>query len=176
MLPAVVYLAGVLVTGIAMPPAVSVGVGDVGVSAGTMALTWPVSLPLLAGYGAMSGAESVLTPDEPGKRQLVGLNSKTGTAGRYVDCQSVAIPISEIAAQGGYSRVARDHARALVNGPADVVANWRGGAVAEDKGGEAPSVVADWVGNRADTARNEVAELRTCTLKPIPAQQKEAAK
>lgn len=175
--PISIYLLGVLLTGLiaghadTTTTAAASGVGaTTSMGAGAIALTWPVSVPVLA----MAGAANEFKPDVPAKRDLIGVNSDTPPASQDVACRTREIPVAQIeAATGGYQGVAggsmailQDVGGVLPQGAGLTFStvNWRGGATWQDAAGIEPRVVVDWVGNGVDGAGEEVAKMRTCTL------------
>lgn len=171
--PISIYLAGVILTTLAAPAAGLTGViagvtSHSGMSAGGLALTWPVSLPVLAGAATMTGIEHVLTPAEPEHRDLIALNSPTPPAVQYVHCETHAIDADAIEQAGGYHAFSRSFAlEKLGSNPAGMIAttNWRAGTVFTDPAAAIPKATGDWVGNYTTDAGQPVADLRVCTLK-----------
>jgi hypothetical protein len=174
---AVGFLATTLISGAAGVSSVGVGMAgaSVGMGAGTIGLTWPVSVPVLAGYGAMKGVEHVLTPRQPGKRELIALNSSTPTDSQYVDCREYPVPVSGIEKVGGHhafsagsfplEKMDSDFLKVIDKNQITTDTNWRAGTVFSGVDDTIPKVVADWVGNDIDADGGEVSNLRVCALK-----------
>lgn len=171
------FLATTLISGAAGVSSVGVGMAgaSVGMGAGTIGLTWPVSVPVLAGYGAMKGVEHVLTPREPEQRDLIALNSKTPPAEQYVHCNTYPVPVADIEKKGGYhafsagrfplEKMDSDFLKVIDKNQIVTDTNWRAGMVFTDVDDTIQKVVADWVGNGTDANGVEVADLRICSLK-----------
>lgn len=171
------FLATTLISGAAGVSSVGVGMAgaSVGMGAGTIGLTWPVSVPVLAGYGAMKGVEHVLTPRQPGKRELIALNSSATPDSQYVDCREYQVPASDIEKVGGYhafsagrfplEKMDSDFLKVIDKNQIATDTNWRAGTVFTGVDDTIPKVVADWVGNGTDANGVEVADLRICSLK-----------
>jgi len=178
--PISIYAIGALVTTLATGAAgvtsasVAAAGTSVGMGAGTIGLTWPISLPLLAGHAAIKGIEAAATPNPPTKRDLVALEARTAPAGLRVVCQTHAVPVSAIQAAGGYQKYASGPLVLEKSGDdfgaglREVSMNWRAGAVHRDVQDVTHAVTADWVGNEVDIDGREVANLRVCFLQPLP--------
>lgn len=171
------YLAGVLITGLVAGPVATgvVSVGNIaGAGAGVVALTWPVSLPALVGYGAMTGMSAALTPAEAAVADL--LPASQAAEAVYLYCQRHAVLLDEIEAAGGHHAFSSGRfAAEKLDSPllkmaerneVESATNWRGNSTFRDIHGRAPGVTADWVGDDTNAAGAAVSNLRICTLTP----------